>query len=93
MTSILKLKSTTQDAEYSNESLEELKAEIPKHINTLNTIKSNMEEYVKKHNKDENSKPQCEFFNSIVPLITNTEGFLKELNKIIKERQEENQKK
>lgn len=72
-----------RDAEYSEESIKKLKAEIPKHIKNLNTIKSNMEGYVKAHNKDENSKPQCEFFNSIVPLITNTEEFLKELNKLI----------
>lgn len=72
-----------RDAEYSEESIKKLKAEIPKHINTLNTIKSNMEKYVEGHNKDENSKPQCGFFNSIVPLITNTVAFLEELNKLI----------
>ena len=72
-----------RDAEYSEESIKKLKAEIPKHIKNLNTIKSNMEWYIKTHNKDENSKPQCEFFNSIVPLITNTVAFLEELNKLI----------
>ena len=72
-----------RDAEYSEESIKKLKAEIPKHIKNLNTIKSNMEGYVKAHNKDENSKPQCEFFNSIVPLITNTMAFLEDLSKLI----------
>ena len=71
------------DAEYSEESIKKLKAEIPKHIKNLNTIKSNMEGYVKAHNKDENSKPQCEFFKSMVNLIFNTVAFLEELNKRI----------
>ena len=72
-----------RDAEYSEESIKKLKAEIPKHIKNLNAIKKNMELYIEKHNNDENSKPQCEFFNSIVPLITNTVAFLEELNKLI----------
>ena len=72
-----------RDAEYSEESIKKLKAEIPKHIKNLNTIKSNMEGYVKAHNKDENSKPQCEFFKSMVNLIFNTVAFLEELNKRI----------
>ena len=42
-----------------------------------------MDWYIGKHNDDKNSESQCEFFNSIVPLITNTEEFLKELNKLI----------
>ncbi len=69
------------DAEYSEESIKKLKEKIPKHVANLNTIKKNMELYIEKHNNDENSKPQCEFFNSIVPLITNTVTFLGELNK------------
>ena len=72
-----------RDAEYSEESIKKLKAEIPKHIKNLNTIKSNMEGYMKGHNKDENSKPQCEFFKSMVNLIFNTVSFLEELNKLI----------
>ena len=72
-----------RDAEYNEESIKKLKAEIPKHIKNLNAIKKNMDWYIGKHNDDKNSESQCEFFNSIVPLITNTEEFLKELNKLI----------
>lgn len=83
--SILKFKieGKLNATKYEDKSIEKLKAEITKHIKNLNAIKKNMDWYIGKHNDDKNSKPQCEFFNSIVPLITNTEEFLKELNKRI----------
>lgn len=83
--SILKFKveGKLNGAKYEDKSIKKLKTEIPKHVKNLNYIKKNMEWYIKTRNKDENSKPQCEFFNSIVPLITNTVAFLEELNKLI----------
>ena len=71
------------DAEYSEESLKKLKAEITKHIKNLNAIKKNMDWYIGKHNDDKNSESQCEFFKSMVNLIFNTVAFLEELNKRI----------
>ena len=71
------------DAEYSEESLKKLKAEITKHIKNLNAIKKNMDWYIGKHNDDKNSESQCEFFKSMVNLIFNTVAFLEELNKLI----------
>ena len=72
-----------RDAEYSEESLKKLKAEITKHIKNLNAIKKNMDWYIGKHNDDKNSESQCEFFKSMVNLIFNTVAFLEELNKRI----------